>query len=128
MAERKRILIVDDDPSVLESLAAYLTQQGYEVMTADNGKEALQRVLAERLDLILLDLMLPFNDGYSIARQLTGKFGAQAPKILILTSRDMAREREAALASGACDVLMKPAAMADLTELRDRLRALLADP
>ncbi len=123
MADRKRILIADDDPDLLELLKMDLDHQGYEVFTAANGKDTLQRALAEKFDVILLDVMMPYIDGYHVAHELTDKLGDKAPYILIITSRDTSREKGIALISGAHEVLQKPFEMA---KLHERLASILA--
>lgn len=123
MADRKRILIADDDPDLRELLKMDLDGQGYEVLTAADGKDALQLALAEKLDLILLDVMMPYIDGYHVAHEITEKLGEKAPYIIIITSRDLGRERGIALISGAHEVLQKPFEMA---KMHERLAAILA--
>jgi DNA-binding response OmpR family regulator len=125
MADSKRILVADDDPDLLELLKMDLTFQGYEILTATNGKEALQLALAERLDLVLLDVMMPYIDGYHVAYELTNKLGAKAPRIMIMTSRDTVKEKGIALMSGAMEVLQKPFEMA---KLHERISAILVKP
>ena len=114
MADRKRILVADDDPDLLELLKMDLGFQGYEVLAAANGKDALQIAMAEKLDLILLDVMMPYIDGYHVAYEVTNKLGAKAPRIMIMTSRDTQREKGIALMSGAEEVFQKPFEMAAL--------------
>lgn len=116
MADRKRILVADDDPDLLDLLKMDLGFQGYEILVAANGKDALQVAMSERLDLILLDVMMPYIDGYHVAYELTNKLGAKAPRILIMTSRDTVKEKGIALMSGATEVLQKPFEMAKLHE------------
>jgi DNA-binding response OmpR family regulator len=125
MADRKRILVADDDPDLLELLKMDLTYQGYTVLTASNGKDALQTAMGETLDLILLDVMMPYIDGYHVAYEVTNKLGGKAPQIIIMTSRDTNREKGIALMSGAHEVIQKPFEMA---KLHERLTALLAEP
>ncbi len=125
MAERKRILVADDDPDLLDLLKMDLGFQGYEVLVAANGKDALQTALNESLDLVLLDVMMPYIDGYHVAYELTNKLGAKAPRILIMTSRDTVKEKGIALMSGATEILQKPFEMA---KLHDRIAAILAKP
>ena len=67
MEDRKRILVADDDPDLLELLKMDLAFQGYEVVAATNGKEALDMATAQRVDLVLLDVMMPYIDGYHVA-------------------------------------------------------------
>lgn len=121
MADRKRILIADDDPDLLELLRMDLSFQEYEVLTASNGKEALDVAAKEKLDLILLDVMMPYIDGYHVASEISTKLGDGAPKIVIMTSRDTNREKGIALMSGAIEVLQKPFGMAELHERLSKL-------
>jgi DNA-binding response OmpR family regulator len=125
MADKKRILVADDDPDLLDLLKMDLGFQGYEVLTASNGKEALQVALNETVDLVLLDVMMPYIDGYHVAYELTNKLGAKAPKIMIMTSRDTVKEKGIALMSGAMEILQKPFEMA---KLHERVAAVIAKP
>lgn len=125
MADRKRILVADDDPDLLDLLQMDLTYQGYDVLTATNGKDALQVAMAEKLDLILLDVMMPYIDGYHVAYEVTNKLGPKAPVIVIMTSRDTTREKGIALMSGANEVIQKPF---EMTNLHARVAAVLAKP
>lgn len=114
MADRKRILIADDDPDLLDLLKMDLGFQGYEILTATNGKEALQIATSQALDLCLLDVMMPYIDGYHVAYEVGAKLGTKAPKIIIMTSRDTQREKGVALMSGALTVVQKPFVMDQL--------------
>ena len=125
MADKKRILVADDDPDLLDLLKMDLGLQGYEVQTAANGKDALQFATAEPFDLLLLDVMMPYIDGYHVAHELTNKLGSKAPRILIMTSRDTFREKGIALMSGAVEVLQKPF---EMSQLHERIAAVLAGP
>ena len=122
MASGKRILIADDDPDIADLLEAYFRKGGYEVTVVVNGKDALQRAENSKFDLVLLDVMMPYIDGYHVASEITSKFGADAPKILIVTSRDVASEKGMALLSGASDAMQKPFT---LEELDAKVKALL---
>ena len=114
MADKKRILVADDDPDLLDLLKMDLSFQGYDVVAAANGKDALQVAVNEKLDLVLLDVMMPYIDGYHVAYEVTNKLGAKAPCIVIMTSRDTTRERGIAMMSGATEVIQKPFEMAAL--------------
>lgn len=114
MADRKRILIADDDPDLLELLKMDLSLLEYEIETATNGKDALEIATKGAFDLVILDVMMPYIDGYHVASELTGKMGSNAPKIMIMTSRDTRREQGVAMMSGATLVLQKPFGMLDL--------------
>lgn len=116
MADRKRILVADDDPDLLDLLKMDLSYQGYEIVTATNGKDALAAILANpaALDLVLLDVMMPFIDGYHVASEASTKLGEKAPKIVIMTSRDTSREKGIGILSGALIMIQKPFTMQEL--------------
>ncbi|MFD4291686.1 response regulator transcription factor [Rhodococcus sp. NPDC058505] len=115
-----RILVVDDDRAVRDSLRRSLTFNGYTVDLAVDGLNALEQVTAERPDAVVLDVMMPRLDGLEVCRRLRSA-GDDLP-ILVLTARDSVSERVAGLDAGADDYLPKPFA---LEELLARLRALL---
>jgi DNA-binding response OmpR family regulator len=115
-----RILIVEDNRRLNASLRASLEEDGYAVDSAFDGDEGEAFALAAPYDVILLDVMLPAKDGYTLCRELRQQ-GFNAP-ILMLTARDAIDDRVQGLDSGADDYLVKPFSM---SELRARLRALL---
>lgn len=115
-----RILVVDDDRAVRESLRRSLSFNGYTVDLAEDGVDALDAIANERPDAVVLDVMMPRLDGLEVCRQLRST-GDDLP-ILVLTARDSVSERVAGLDAGADDYLPKPFA---LEELLARLRALL---
>lgn len=115
-----RILVVDDDRAVRESLRRSLAFNGYTVDLAEDGVEALEAITNERPDALVLDVMMPRLDGLEVCRQLRSS-GDDLP-ILVLTARDTVSERVSGLDAGADDYLPKPFA---LEELLARLRALL---
>ncbi|TYB41365.1 response regulator transcription factor [Actinomadura chibensis] len=115
-----RILIVDDEPAVRESLARSLEFEGYRVDAAADGAAALDRVGRDRPDLVVLDVLMPRMDGLTACRRLRA-LGATMP-VLMLTARDMVGDRVTGLDAGADDYLAKPF---DLDELLARVRALL---
>ncbi len=114
------ILVVDDDRAVRESLRRSLAFNGYSVTLAADGVEALDMIITDRPDALVLDVMMPRLDGLEVCRQLRST-GDDLP-ILVLTARDSVSERVAGLDAGADDYLPKPFA---LEELLARLRALL---
>ena len=115
-----RVLVVDDDPAVRDSLRRSLTFNGYQVETAGDGMQALESVNAARPDAMVLDVMMPRLDGLEVCRRLRST-GDDLP-ILVLTARDAVSDRVSGLDAGADDYLPKPFA---LEELLARLRALL---
>jgi two-component system, OmpR family, response regulator MprA len=115
-----RILVVDDDRAVRESLRRSLAFNGYQVDLASDGQEALEAVAARRPDAMVLDVMMPRLDGLSVCRRM--REAGDALPILVLTARDAVSDRVAGLDAGADDYLPKPFA---LEELLARLRALL---
>jgi len=115
------ILIVDDDRQLLGLLASYLEGCGYKVSTARDGPDMRAKLEASRVDLIVLDLMLPGEDGLSLCRDLRARGVRQIP-ILMLTARGDEADRIVGLEMGADDYLAKPFAS---RELLARIRAVL---
>jgi DNA-binding response OmpR family regulator len=115
----EKILLVDDEPALLETLAFNLRNAGYRVVTAADGAAALDQARAEAPDLVILDLMLPELDGLTVCRSL--RQASDVP-ILILTARTGELDKIIGLESGADDYLTKPFS---LGELQARVRALL---
>lgn len=115
-----RILVVDDDRAIRESLARALGLEGYDVLTATDGAIALDVIGREQPDAVLVDVMMPNLDGLTLCRVLRAE--RNRVPILMLTARTETSERIAGLDAGADDYLPKPF---DLGELLARLRALL---
>ena len=122
MESGKRILIADDDPDIIDLLESYFRGAGYIVTARVNGKDALQAAEAEKFDLVLLDVMMPYIDGYHVASEISSRLGSEGPKIIIMTSRDTASEKGIALLSGASEVVQKPFS---LDELDAKIKAVL---
>jgi two-component system response regulator MprA len=120
-AERRaRILVVDDEPAVRESLTSSLVFEGYEVVEAVDGVAALERIDRDPPDVVVLDVLMPRMDGLTACRRLRAQ-GRTLP-VLMLTARDMVGDRVTGLDAGADDYLVKPF---ELDELLARIRALL---
>jgi two-component system, OmpR family, response regulator MprA len=115
-----RILVVDDEPAVRESLVSSLAFEDYEVVTAADGLSALDELDRARPDLAILDILMPRMDGLTACRRLRAR-GDTLP-VLMLTARDTVGDRVTGLDAGADDYLVKPF---DLDELLARVRALL---
>jgi putative two-component system response regulator len=117
-----RILVVDDDPSIVEVLRRFLTREGYLVVTASNGLEALDRVYSDSPDLILLDVTMPKMDGFTTCRRLKEDEHTALIPITMLTGLDDLDHRTRGIEAGADDFLSKPF---DQTTLRARIRSQL---
>ena len=114
-----RILIVEDEPDLLRSLALVLREEGYAVDAANNGEDGLFNVETYDYDAIVLDVMLPKMDGWEILRRVRK---IKKTPVLMLTARDQPRDRVRGLDAGADDYVIKPF---DLSEIFARLRALI---
>ncbi len=114
-----RVLVVEDERKIADFIHKGLTEHGYAVDVAYDGEEALEWPLVADFDLIVLDVMLPIQDGVEVCRSLRQR-GVRTP-ILMLTAKDAVEDRVLGLDSGADDYLVKPFAFA---ELLARLRAL----
>ena len=104
-----RILIADDDPSLVRYVEAVLRKDKYEIFSALNGKEAIKLALNEQPDLILLDVMMPKLSGYEVARQLREKPEFQDTPIIIFTARADEEDIVRSFESGVNDYIGKPA-------------------
>ena len=114
-----RILIVEDEPDLLASLAQALREEGYAVDTAENGDDGLFNAEGTDYDAIILDVMLPGIDGWEILKRLRK---TKKTPVLMLTARDQTRDRVKGLDTGADDYVVKPF---DLKEVFARLRAII---
>ncbi|MEV7013366.1 response regulator transcription factor [Streptosporangium sp. NPDC051022] len=114
------VLVVDDEPNIRELLRDALRLSGFLVRTAATGKQALECVAEDRPDIILLDVMLPDLDGFTVARSLRPAGGG--PPVVFLTARDTVADRIAGLTAGGDDYITKPFS---LEEVVLRIRAIL---
>jgi two-component system response regulator MprA len=114
-----RVLVVDDDPAVLSALRRSLALEGYDITTAEDGETALSLIEALPVDLVILDVMLPGIDGFTVCGRIRKMVDVP---ILMLTARDTVPDRVEGLDQGADDYLVKPFAV---DELLARARALL---
>ena len=120
MSERPRILVVDDEPSVLGALSRALALERYEVALAGDGRQALELLSRDPFHAVVLDVSMPHVGGLEVCRRL--RDGGDRTPVLMLTARDGIDDRVAGLDAGADDYLVKPFA---LRELMARVRALL---
>ncbi|MGZ5137950.1 MAG: response regulator [Burkholderiales bacterium] len=117
----QRILVVDDVPHNVKLLADVLTVKGYEVITAESGAEALERVRSDRPDLLLLDVMMPGMSGYEVCQTIRADPAIRVLPVVLVTALDPS-ERIKGLEAGADDFLTKPI---NQPELLARVRSLL---
>jgi adenylate cyclase len=117
-----RILIADDNPTNLEVLRVRLSAQGYDIITAADGEEALARARADDPDLILLDIMMPKRDGLSVLKELKADSSSRFIPVVLVTARADTRDVVAGLEAGGDDYLTKPVEQAALVA---RVRSLL---
>ncbi len=120
--ERTRILVVDDVPDNVDILDARLSSRGYEVVTATNGQEALDRVHGEAPHLILCDVMMPVIDGFEVSRRIKSDTSLPFIPIILVTAKDTAEDIVEGLEAGADDYISKPY---NFKELEARVRAML---
>lgn len=119
----KRILIIEDDPSVLRAISYMLEKEGYQVLTATNGLEGLSKAKGENPDLLILDVMLPGIDGFEICHRLRAESQIAHLPILMLSAKGQATDRSTGLQVGADEYLTKPV---ERSVLLSKIEALLA--
>ncbi len=108
MAEKLRILLVDDEPSIVKMVGKRLEVEGFDVRIAMDGQEALQKTQTEHPDLIILDLMLPKLDGYEVCMRLKQDPQYRQIPIMMFTAKAQERDRQIGLGCGADAYLCKP--------------------
>ncbi len=122
MDDRKaKILCVDDEKRNLELLEAFLMPEGYDVLFAKSGKEAVERVKRDRPDLILLDVMMPEMDGLQACEVLRKDAGTSTIPIIMVTSSDKDKDIVQSLEKGADDYIIKPVVKKELLDKVDNL-------
>jgi putative two-component system response regulator len=125
MKAKPIILVVDDEPQNLELLEAYLVPQGYEIVKAANGEEALEKLFSNQIDVMLLDVMMPGMDGFEVIRRVKqdNKYRnhRRLPIILVTALRET-EDRIKGIEAGCDDFLSKPV---DKMELLARVRSLV---
>ncbi|GGY07010.1 hypothetical protein GCM10007160_38100 [Litchfieldella qijiaojingensis] len=117
-----RVLVVDDEPNIVLSLEFLMQQAGFEVVTAEDGEQALARVAEQAPDLVLLDISLPDISGFDVLEQLRADPARARLPIIMLTAHGREVEREKGMALGADDYVTKPFSTQALV---DKVRTLL---
>jgi two-component system OmpR family response regulator len=112
MAESQRILVVDDEPSIVDAVATALRYEGYDVEEAFSGRQALESVARREPDLIVLDWMLPDIEGIDVGRRVRARGFKSA--VLFLTAKDATENKVEALRAGGDDYVTKPFSLAEI--------------
>ncbi len=123
--KKKKIIVVDDEKTICDALEYLLTNEGYEVITAHDGEDALLKVQDEDPDLVILDVMMPGMNGFKVSRAIRKDPVYKRLPILILTVMDNKNDKIAGHNSGADEYMVKPF---ELDELIVRVKCLLKVP
>lgn len=115
--EEKRILIADDDPVILRLIQVNLELEGYEVITANNGEEAVAQAKAENPDLVILDIMMPRLDGYQACEQLKSSDDTRDIPVIFLSAKAQQGDIEKGRSFGVAAYLTKPFDPTELLEV-----------
>ncbi len=118
-----KVLVVDDEPNVLRSLAQYLTIEDFTVETASNGMEALEKVESFHPELILLDVMMPGMDGFEVLDKVKANPAHAQTPIIMLTAKDQSADVLKGYQSGATSYLVKPFNLDELVETINQVLA-----
>ncbi|KAF0249426.1 MAG: twitching motility two-component system response regulator PilH [bacterium] len=113
----KKILVVDDSPTDMKRLTLFLKSKGYSISTATDGEKALEAVLEDKPDLMLLDIMLPKKNGFQVCREVKTGTETKDIKVILVTSKNQATDRFWGLKQGADGYLTKPFEDQDLVTL-----------
>lgn len=126
MAEtRKKVLVVDDDPHIVELLVMVLQDAGYDVVSANNGSEAIRIAVTTRPDVIVLDIIMPGLDGWEVADRLVSHGETAGIPIIFLTARTRAEDQLRGWFAGCFDYLTKPF---EVDYLLNRIRVATTHP
>ena len=119
----KTILVVEDDSSMQRLLMYYLEKAGYEVVTAENGEEGLERMEEKKPDVVITDLMMAFKDGFELCRDIRNRRDFDSVSIIVITARDQSRDMDTLLSGGVNRVMQKPFNPKELTKAIEELTA-----
>ncbi len=120
--DKVKILVIDDEPNIVQTLQDRLEMNDYEVVTAGNGKEGLKKTLQEKPDVILLDVIMPIMDGHEMLEVLRKQPGGNFSSVIMLTARSQTQDIARANACGIDDYIVKPF---DLSELLEKIEVVV---
>jgi DNA-binding response OmpR family regulator len=120
-SDKVKILIVDDEPNIVQTLQDRLEMNEYDVVTACNGKEGLERAVEHKPDIILLDVIMPLMDGHEMLEALRNQPGCDEMSVIMLTARSQTQDIARANACGIEDYIVKPF---DLSELLEKIEVI----
>ncbi len=112
----KRVLLVEDEPNILEAIRFILKRDGWSVETHSDGNSAVDVILRSRPDVLILDVMLPGKSGYDILREVRSEYTEDDLPVLMLTARGQVKDREIAERAGASRFMTKPFSNAEVLE------------
>ncbi|HEV8034755.1 response regulator [Yoonia sp.] len=118
----KRVLLIEDEPNIIEAISFILSRDGWTVHTHEDGTSAMAKVLALPPDMIILDVMLPGRSGFDILRDLRGHEVTKSTPVMMLTARGQEKDRELAMRLGASLFMTKPFSN---EEVRNHVRNLI---
>ena len=121
-AKRTKILVIDDEPNIVQTLKDRLEMNEYEVVTAQDGREGLQQVEKEAPDVILLDVIMPVMDGHEMLEALRRQSWGQDVSVIMLTARSQTQDIARANSCGIDDYIVKPF---DLSELLEKIESIV---
>jgi len=104
----KRVLLIEDEPNIIEAISFILSRDGYTVHTHEDGITAMDKIIATPPDMIILDVMLPGRSGFDILKDLRGDTRSEALPVLMLTARGQTKDRDLAMRLGATEYMTKP--------------------
>ena len=112
----KQVLLIEDEPNIIEAVSFILKREGWDVSTHSNGADAVEVIRTRAPAMVILDVMLPGKSGYDILADLRADAGTAELPVLMLTARGQTRDREMAERAGASRFMTKPFANADVLE------------
>lgn len=118
----KRVLLIEDEPNIIEAISFILSRDGWTVHTHEDGTSAMDKVITMPPDMIILDVMLPGRSGFDILRDLRSHDASRHIPVMMLTARGQEKDRELALRLGANHFMTKPFSN---TEVRDHVRNMI---